>query len=128
MSVPQNLYYTKKHEWVRVVGDIATIGITEFAQSELGDVCEFEFPTVGDTVDKGDSFGEIESNKAFSDVYSPVSGEVSGINQELADDECWEKVNTDSYGEGWLVQIKMSDPKELNDLLKPEDYQALLDG
>ena len=128
MSLPTDLLFTEKHEWVRIEGDIATIGITDYAQSELGDVCEFEFPEVGDELSKGDSFGEIESNKAFSDVYAPVSGEVVAINQDLSDNAAWENVNDDPYGNGWLVKLRMTDASETAELLTPEAYQALLDA
>ena len=128
MSLPKDLLYTEKHEWVRIEGDVATVGITDFAQSELGDVCEFEFPEVGDDISKGESFGEIESNKAFSDVYAPVSGEIIEVNQMLADDEAWENVNEDPYGNGWLVKLRLSDSSESSGLLSPEAYQAMLDG
>ncbi len=124
MNVPGNLKYTNNHEWALVVGDVATIGITEYAAGELGDVVYVELPSVGDTAVKGDSIGTIEAVKTVADIYSPVSGEVVEVNEALADTS--ELVNKDPYGEGWIVKIKLSDPAELDGLLSSEDYKKLV--
>jgi len=124
MNVPGNLKYTNNHEWTWVVGDVATIGITEYAAGELGDVVYVELPSVGDTAVKGDSICTIEAVKTVADIYSPVSGEVVEVNEALADTS--ELVNKDPYGEGWIVKIKLSDPAELDDLLSSEDYKKLV--
>jgi len=124
MNVPGNLKYTNDHEWALVDGDVATIGITEYAAGELGDVVYVELPSVGDTAVKGDSIGTIEAVKTVADIYSPVSGEVVEVNDALADTS--ELLNKDPYGEGWIVKIKLSDPAELDGLLSPEDYKKLV--
>ncbi|MCG2715765.1 MAG: glycine cleavage system protein GcvH [Candidatus Marinimicrobia bacterium] len=124
MNVPGNLKYTNDHEWALVDGDVATIGVTEYAAGELGDVVYVELPSIGDTALKGDSIGTIEAVKTVADIYSPVSGEVVEVNEALADTS--ELVNKDPYGEGWIVKIKLSDPSELDDLLSPEDYKKLV--
>lgn len=124
MNVPGNLKYTNDHEWALVDGDVATIGITEYAAGELGDVVYVELPSIGDTALKGDSIGTIEALKTVADIYSPVSGEVVEVNEALADTS--ELVNKDPYGEGWIVKIKLSDPSELDGLLSPEDYKKLV--
>jgi glycine cleavage system H protein len=124
MNVPGNLKYTNNHEWALVVGDVATIGITEYAAGELGDVVYVELPSVGDTAVKGDSIGTIEAVKTVADIYSPVSGEVVEVNEALSDTS--ELVNKDPYGEGWIVKIKLSDPAELDGLLSSEDYKKLV--
>ncbi|RKY55188.1 MAG: glycine cleavage system protein GcvH [Candidatus Neomarinimicrobiota bacterium] len=124
MNVPDNLKYTKSHEWALIDGNTATVGITEYAQSELGDVVFVELPAVGDTVSKGDAIGTIEAVKTVADVYTPVSGEVVGINEALKDAS--ELVNKDPYGEGWIAKIKMSDLSEIGGLLTPEDYKKLV--
>ncbi|HCL00211.1 MAG TPA: glycine cleavage system protein GcvH [Candidatus Marinimicrobia bacterium] len=124
MNIPGNLKYTKDHEWALAEGGIATIGVTEYAQGELGDVVYVELPTVGDTVAKGDSIGTIEAVKTVADVYSPVSGEVVGINETLTDNS--ELLNKDPYGEGWIAKIKMTDNSELDEMLNAEDYKKLI--
>ncbi|MCK4715572.1 MAG: glycine cleavage system protein GcvH [Candidatus Marinimicrobia bacterium] len=124
MNVPGNLKYTNDHEWALVAGDVATIGITEYAAGELGDVVYVELPSVGDTAVKGDSIGTIEAVKTVTDIYSPVSGEVVEVNEALADTS--ELVNKDPYGEGWIVKIKLSNPAEFDGLLSPEDYKKLV--
>lgn len=124
MNVPGNLKYTNNHEWALVDGDVATIGITEYAAGELGDVVYVELPSVGDTAVKGDSIGTIEAVKTVADIYSPVSGEVVEVNEALSDTS--ELVNKDPYGEGWIVKIKLSDPAELDGLLSSEDYKKLV--
>ena len=122
MSVPEELQYTKTHEWVRTEGDTATIGVTDFAQEELGDIVFVELPEEGATLDAGDSFGTLESVKAVSDLYTPVGGEVVEINEALNDSP--EKINEDPYGEGWIVKLRVSDE---GDLLSASDYEQLLE-
>ena len=122
MSVPEELQYTKSHEWVRTEGDTATIGITDHAQDELGDVVFVELPEVGTTFDAGDSFGTVESVKAVSDLYTPVGGEVVEVNETLNDQP--EKINEDPYGEGWIVKLSASGE---GDLLSASDYEQFLE-
>ena len=122
MSVPGDLQYTKSHEWVRVEGDVATVGITDHAQDELGDVVFVELPETGATLAAGDSFGAVESVKAVSDLYAPVGGEVVEVNSALEDSP--EKINEDPYGEGWILQLPVSDRA---DLLSAADYEKLLE-
>ncbi len=121
MSVPGDLRYTKSHEWVRTEGDTATIGITDHAQDELGDVVFVELPDEGATFDAGESFGTVESVKAVSDLYAPVGGEVVEVNSALNDAP--EKINEDPYGEGWIVKLRTSADA---DLLSPEEYEKTL--
>ena len=123
MSVPGDLQYTKSHEWVRTEGDTATIGITDHAQDELGDVVFVELPDEGDTFDAGDSFGTVESVKAVSDLYVPVGGEVVEVNEVLNDSP--EKINEDPYGEGWIVKLSVSD--EGSALLSASEYEQFLE-
>jgi len=123
-KVPEELKYSKDHEWVRVEGDIAVIGITDYAQSELGDIVYVELPEVGTKVQKGDTVATVEAVKTAADVYSPVSGEVVEVNSAL--EEHAELINKDPYGEGWIVKIKMSNPDELNELLSAEEYKKLI--
>ncbi|MBN1540881.1 glycine cleavage system protein GcvH [candidate division KSB1 bacterium] len=120
MQVPQELFYTEEHEWVRVEGDIATIGITEYAQSELGDVVFVELPEVGDAVNQMQAFGTIEAVKAVSDLFAPISGQVAEINTALNDNP--EIINQDPYGDGWMIKIKMSAPDETEKLLSSKAY------
>ena len=122
MSYPADLKYRDSHEWVRVEGNVATVGVSWFAQDSLGDVVHVEMPEIGDSTSAGATIGEIESVKAVSDIYSPVSGEVIAINEGLDGNE--ELVNDDPYGEGWLFQIRMSSTGELDSLRNAEDYQA----
>ncbi len=124
MSVPEELQYTRSHEWVRTEGDTATIGITDHAQDELGDVVFVELPEESDTFDAGDSFGTVESVKAVSDLYTPVGGEVVEINEVLNDSP--EKINEDPYGEGWLVKVRLTDASETDALMDAGAYQELL--
>ena len=124
MNVPENLKYTKEHEWARIEGDIATIGITDYAQGELGDIVYLELPEVGSEVAKEESFGTVEAVKAVSDLYAPLSGEVVEVNDALQDAP--ETVNSDPYGEGWLIKIKIKNPGEIEDLLDSSDYKALI--
>lgn len=122
MSVPQDLQYTKSHEWVHMEDDVATIGITDHAQEELGDVVFVELPEEGDSLGAGDTFGTIESVKAVSDLYVPMGGEVVEVNGAL--DDTPENVNEDPYGEGWLVKIRTS---EEADLLSPDEYEKVVE-
>ncbi len=124
MNVPENLKYTKDHEWAKIDGDVATVGITDYAQGELGDVVFVELPEVDATVTKGETFGTIEAVKAVADLFAPVSGTVVEINPKL--ESTPETVNQDPYGEGWMIKIKMSDPGEVNDLLTAEQYKELI--
>ena len=127
---PENFRYTKEHEWVNVEGDVGTIGITDHAQNELGDIVYVDYKLgrdplkVGDRLKQGDSFGSVESVKAVSDIYSPVSGEVTEINATLA--ETPEKLNADPHGAAWLIKVKLSDPGELQNLLSVSDYQTYI--
>jgi glycine cleavage system H protein len=123
LSLPEELQYTRSHEWVRTEGDTATIGITDHAQDELGDVVFVELPEVGATFDAGDSFGTVESVKAVSDLYTPVGGEVVEVNEALNDQP--EKINEEPYGEGWIVKLTVSD--EGSDLLSASDYEQFLE-
>jgi len=124
MNVPENLLYTKDHEWFRGEGDIAFIGITDFAQGELGDVVFIEIETLGETLNKEEVFGTIEAVKTVSDMFMPVSGEVIEVNPALEDTP--DVVNKDPYGKGWIVKIKISNPEEVNELLTADKYKSLL--
>lgn len=124
MNVPADLKYTKDHEWIKVDGDTATIGVTDFAQSELGDIVYVEVETEGETLDKEEVFGSIEAVKTVSDLFMPVSGEVTAFNEELESNP--EVVNSDPYGEGWMVKVKLSDTDDLNDLLSADEYKELI--
>jgi glycine cleavage system H protein len=122
LSIPDDLKYTKSHEWVRIEDGTATIGITDHAQEELGDVVFVELPDEGTTIEAGDSFGTVESVKAVSDLYTPVGGEVVEVNSSLEDAP--EKINDDPYGEGWIVKLSTS---EVADLLSPEEYEKVVE-
>ena len=122
MNIPEDLQYTKSHEWVRIEGDTATIGITDHAQDELGDVVFVELPDEGATFDAGESFGTVESVKAVSDLYTPVGGEVVEVNSALEDAP--ENINEDPYGEGWIVKLRTTDGA---DLLSPEEYEKVVE-
>jgi glycine cleavage system H protein len=124
MNIPENLKYTKDHEWARIEGDMATVGITDFAQSELGDIVYVELPEVGSQTVQNESFGTIEAVKAVSDLFAPLSGEVVEVNEALADQP--ELINKDPYGEGWIIKIKLSNPEEVNNLLTKEQYEELI--
>ncbi len=124
MKVPEGLYYTEDHEWLKVENGAGTMGITDFAQEELGDIVFVELPEVGDDFQQHDNFGVIESVKAVSDLYIPVSGEITGINEKLLDQP--ELVNDEPYQEGWIVKIKLSDEGELDELMDAEDYREFL--
>ncbi len=122
MKYPENLRYTKEHEWVRVEGDLGVVGITDHAQHELGDIVYVDLPKIGSIVDQGKSLGSVESVKAVSDVYSPVSGEVIEVNEILG--QAPEKLNQDPHGAAWLVKIRLNAPDQLKTLLSAADYQA----
>lgn len=124
MNIPANLKYTKDHEWLRVEGDIAYIGITDFAQRELGDIVFVEIETVGESLDKETVFGTVEAVKTVSDLFMPVSGEVLELNAEIGSNP--EVVNSDPYGKGWMIKVKLSNPSELAGLLSADDYQKLV--
>ncbi|MFW5821952.1 MAG: glycine cleavage system protein GcvH [Tangfeifania sp.] len=126
MNIPADLKYTEDHEWVRVEGDTVTVGVTDFAQGELGDVVFVEIETEGEELDKGETFGTVEAVKTVSDLFMPVGGEVSEVNEELADEP--ELVNKDPYGKGWMVKIKVADSSELEDLMSAEDYQKMIEA
>ncbi|XCF06696.1 glycine cleavage system protein GcvH [Tamlana crocina] len=124
MNIPSELKYTKDHEWVSIQGDIATIGITDFAQSELGDIVYVEVETLDETLDAEDIFGTVEAVKTVSDLFLPLSGEVIEFNELLEDEP--EKVNSDPYGDGWMIKVKISDAEEINGLMSADDYKALI--
>jgi len=120
-NIPEDLHYSKDHEWVRVEGDVAVIGITDYAQNSLGDVVYVELPKVGEEFAANESFGSVESVKAVSEMFSPVSGAVVGVNEVLADEP--EKVNEDPYGEGWMIRVRLSNPGEVDSLLTGAEYE-----
>ncbi|MFD1094220.1 glycine cleavage system protein GcvH [Salegentibacter chungangensis] len=124
MNIPQDLKYTKDHEWVKIEGDTATVGITDFAQRELGDIVYVEVETVDEELDREEVFGTVEAVKTVSDLFLPLSGEITEFNESLEDEP--EKVNNDPYGEGWMIKIKFSEASELEDLLSPEDYKEII--
>lgn len=126
MNVPENLKYTKDHEWIRVEGDVAVVGITEFAQKELGDIVFIEIETEGETLEREETFGTIEAVKTVSDMFMPMSGEVVEFNPALEDTP--DLVNKDSFGEGWMIKIKMNDASQLDELLTAEQYQKLINA
>jgi glycine cleavage system H protein len=121
--VHDDLKYTKEHEWVKLDGDTATVGITDFAQGELGDIVFVEFPEVGDGVTAGEPFGTIEAVKAVAELFSPLSGTIEAANEEVADDAGI--INSDPYGKGWMIKIKLSDPVEIESLMSPDEYREL---
>ena len=124
MNIPAHLKYTKDHEWVSIDGDVATVGITDFAQKELGDIVYVEVETLDQTLDKDEVFGTVEAVKTVSDLFLPLSGEIIEFNDSLESDP--EKVNSDPYGDGWMVKVKFSDASEVETLLSSEDYKALI--
>ena len=124
MKIPQNLVYTKEHEWIQVNDNILTIGITDFAQGELGDIIFVEFPDIGDEVKKDDPFGTIEAVKTVADIFAPVQGKIIEINHDIENSP--EVINTDPYGDGWLVKIEITEHMVSDGLLSPEDYELLL--
>ncbi|NBN98787.1 MAG: glycine cleavage system protein GcvH [Flavobacteriia bacterium] len=124
MSVPTNLKYTKEHEWILIEGDVATIGITDFAQGELGDIVYVEIETIGETLSKEEVFGSVEAVKTVSDLFMPVSGEILEFNETLEGNP--EAVNKDPYGEGWMIKVRVSDLGEVDSLMDAEAYQSLV--
>lgn len=124
MNIPTDLKYTKDHEWVKIEGDVATIGITDFAQSELGDIVYVEVETLDETLQAEEIFGTVEAVKTVSDLFLPLSGEIIAFNETLEDEP--EKVNTDPYGDGWMIKVKCSDLAEVENLLSSEAYKALI--
>ncbi|MZG52770.1 MAG: glycine cleavage system protein GcvH [Nitrospinae bacterium] len=120
MEVPENLLYTQEHEWIRVNGNNATVGITQFAQEQLGDIVFVELPEVGTLIEQETPFGVVESVKTVSDLYAPVSGTVTAVNQDLESKP--EQVNDEPYGNGWIIEIEIADNKELEKLMSPEEY------
>jgi len=121
MEFPEDLKYTKEHEWVLIEGGTATVGITDYAQDQLGDIVFVELPAVGDKVSKEDAFGVVESVKAVSDIYAPLSGKVIEVNDDLPDDP--EMLNEDPYGDGWIIRIELTDPEEVEDLMTSAEYE-----
>ncbi len=126
MNLPENLKYTKEHEWIRVEDNIAVVGITDFAQGELGDIVFVEIETEGETLEYGETFGTVEAVKTVSDLFMPVSGEVVEFNALLEDSP--ELINKDAYGDGWMIKIEMSNTSELDNLMDVEAYKAMLEA
>ncbi len=124
MNIPSELKYTKDHEWIKIDGDVATIGITDFAQSELGDIVYVEVETLDETLEAEEIFGTVEAVKTVSDLFLPLSGEIIEFNETLEDEP--EKVNSDPYGAGWMIKVKCSDLSEVDGLMTAEDYKALI--
>jgi glycine cleavage system H protein len=124
MNIPKDLKYTEDHEWVKIEGEEAVIGITSFAQSELGDIVFVEIDSEGDTIEKSEVFGTVEAVKTVSDLYMPLSGEILSYNSEL--DNSPEKVNDDPYGDGWMIRIKLTDQSEIDSLLNSQQYEELI--
>ncbi len=126
MNIPADLKYTKDHEWIKIEGDTATIGITDFAQGELGDIVYVDVDTLDENVEEGEVFGSVEAVKTVSDLFMPLTGEVIEFNEELEDEP--ELVNSDAYGKGWMIKITISDAEQINSLLDAEAYQNLIEG
>lgn len=126
MNIPSNLKYTKDHEWVQIEGNIATVGITDFAQGELGDIVYVDVDTLDDTVEEGEVFGSVEAVKTVSDLFMPITGEVIEFNEGLEDAP--EVVNEDPYGDGWMIKVKVADLSQLDDLLDAEAYKNSIEG
>jgi len=126
MNIPENLKYTEQHEWIKIDGDVATIGITHYAQGELGDIVYVEVETVGESLDREEIFGTVEAVKTVSDLFMPLSGEVLEMNEALDTDP--EAVNRDPYNDGWMVKIKMSDPLQADALLSAQGYKEIIGG
>lgn len=126
MSVPANLKYTKEHEWIRVEGEVAYVGITDYAQSELGEIVFVEVETVGETLASGDVFGTVEAVKTVSDLYLPVDGTILEFNEELEDAP--ELVNDDAFGKGWMIKLEIKDASQIASLLSAEEYEAIIGG
>ncbi len=129
MNILDNLKYSKEHEWVKVEGNIAIIGITDFAQSELGDLVYVEVDTIGDTIEKDEIFGTVEAVKTTSDLYMPISGKVIEFNSEIDENEGDNPsiINSDPYGVGWIIKVEMSDASEIDDLMSAEEYKSFID-
>ena len=126
MNIPSELKYTKDHEWIKIEDNIATVGITEFAQGELGDIVYVDIDTLDDTVEEGEIFGSVEAVKTVSDLFMPLTGEVSEFNEELEDEP--ELVNSDPYGKGWMIKIEISDSSQIANLIDAETYKELIQG
>lgn len=126
MNIPSNLKYTKDHEWILIDGDVATIGVTDFAQGQLGDIVFVEIETEGEMLDKEEVFGTIEAVKTVSDAFMPITGEVVEVNSVLADQP--DSINKDPYGAGWMIKVKVANPAELDELLTAEQYAALINA
>jgi len=124
MNIPEDLRYTKDHEWIKVDGELATVGVTDFAQSELGDIVYVEVETVGEVIEAGEVFGTVEAVKTVSDLFMPVSGEVLEFNSDLEGEP--ELVNQDPYGKGWMVKVKLTGPSQLEDTLSAAEYSELI--
>ena len=124
MNIPADLKFTKDHEWIKIDGDTATVGITDFAQGELGDIVYVDVDTLDDTVEEGEVFGSVEAVKTVSDLFIPVSGEITEMNENLEDNP--ELINDDPYGEGWIIKMKIKDSNELGDLLGADEYKELI--
>ena len=124
MNFPSDLKYTKDHEWVKIAGDVATVGITDFAQRELGDIVYVDVNTIGETIDKEAVFGTVEAVKTVSDLFMPLSGEVLEVNKDI--DSSPEIVNTDPYGKGWMIKMKITNAAEVGELLSADDYKKLI--
>ena len=124
MEIKEDLKYTKDHEWIKIDGDVATVGITDFAQGELGDIVFIDVDTEGESLEKEEVFGSVEAVKTVSDLFMPINGEVLEFNENLEDNP--ELINSDPYGEGWIIKVSISDSSELEDLLSSEDYQNLV--
>ena len=124
MNIPENLKYTKDHEWISIDGDVATVGITQFAQGELGDIVYVDVDTLDETIDQNEVFGSVEAVKTVSDLFMPLSGEIIEFNEALEDAP--EKVNSDPYGEGWMIKIKFSETSEVDNLLDAEAYKEII--
>ena len=126
MNIPQELKYTKDHEWVKIDGDVATVGVTDFAQGELGDIVYVEVETLGETLDREEVFGTVEAVKTVSDLFLPLAGEIFEFNESLEDAP--ETVNSDPYGAGWMIKVRFSDESQISGLLSPEEYKELIGG
>lgn len=124
MNIPKDLKYTKDHEWVKIENNIATIGVTDYAQEELGDIVYVEVETLDETLEKNEVFGTVEAVKTVSDMYLPLTGTIIEFNEELEDEP--ENVNTDPYGKGWMIKIELNNPEEAQELLSAEDYETLV--
>ncbi len=124
MEFPDNLFYTKDHEWIKIEGTTATIGVTDYAQEQLGDIVFVDLPSIGQELKREDTFGVVESVKSVSDCYAPITGKVSEVNEDLADNPAM--LNEDCYGEGWMIKVEMKDANEAKKLMKAAEYQAFV--